>query len=455
VMRPRMQLSSSVYDAPNVWVSGGGDDVIWFSPRDGWGHLYLYDGHTGKLKNQITQGKWLVRDILKIDEHQRRIYFTGVGREGGNPYYRHLYRVNFDGTNLTLLSPEHADDMLVNPEGVFSFDMSTGYDAVSPSGKYVVYNFSTPDQPTQTVIRSTVDGRLISTFEKADATELLAAGYSPPEEFVAKAADGETDLWCVLYKPNRVESGKRYPIIDLNYASPSVAVVPRNYPTAILGAAVPTPAILTELGFAVVSIDARGTAYRSRDFSYANYGKMNTNGLDDHVAAITQMAHQNPYLDISRVGISGTSEGGWSAIRGLLEFPDFFRAGFANAPGIIFHGEPPAMDWYAFEGTPVYRNGTQWSSAPNEVPANYRNADTVAQAAQLKGSLMIVMGELDENVLPGSVLQFVDALEKADKDFDLVYLPSSNHVSGWAPHHVLRRAEDFLIRHVMLGLPPE
>jgi dipeptidyl-peptidase-4 len=199
-MKPRMLLSSSAYDSPNVWVSPNGKDVIWFSQRDGWGHLYLYDGQTGKVRSQITQGNWLVRDLLKVDEERRRIFFTGVGRESGNPYCRDVHRVNFDGTDLKLLSPEPADHMLTNPDSIFSFDLSQPYDAVSPSGNFVVYNFSTPSQPTQTVIRSANDGRLISTFEKADATELFAAGYHAPEEFVVKAVDGKTDLWCLLYR---------------------------------------------------------------------------------------------------------------------------------------------------------------------------------------------------------------------------------------------------------------
>ena len=140
-MQPRVQLGSAALDAPNVWVSSTGADMIWFSQRDGWGHLYLYDGRTGKLRNQITHGNWLVRDIIKIDEKRRQIYLTGLGREGGNPYYRYLYRVNFDGTDLKLLSPEHADHMLLNPDGIYSFDLSRGYDVISPGGKYAVYNF--------------------------------------------------------------------------------------------------------------------------------------------------------------------------------------------------------------------------------------------------------------------------------------------------------------------------
>jgi dipeptidyl-peptidase-4 len=453
-MTPRMQLSSSAYDSPNVWVSGSGKEVIWFSQRDGWGHLYLYDGQTGKLKNQITRGQWLVRDLIQVDEARRRIFFTAVGREPGNPYYRYLYRINFDGTDLKLLSPEPADHMLLNPDSIYSFDLSTPYDVISPSGQYVVYNFSTPQRPTESVIRSTTDGRLITTFEKSDAGALLAAGYRPPEEFVAKAADGHTDVWGVLYKPSHLDPGRQYPVIDLNYASPLVAVVPHNFPTAILGAAGPTASLLNELGFATVTVDARGTTYRSREFSYANYGKLNINGLDDHVAAIRQLQERLHYLDLTRVGISGSSEGGYDAIRGLLEFPDFYKVGIANVPGITFHAEPPAMDWYAFQGPPVYSDGTHLRPKPNEVPQNWKETDTVAQAARLKGHLLITMGELDENVLPGSIMEFVAALEKADKEFDLFYMPGANHVSGWAPYHALHRAEDFLIRHLMRATPP-
>lgn len=454
-MQPRMQMSSSAYDSPNVWVSSSGADVIWFSQRDGWGHLYLYDGKTGKLRNQITRGEWLVRDIIKVDEGRRRIYFTGMGRESGNPYYRYLYRIDFDGSNLKLLSPEPSDHMLLNPENIYSFDMSQGYEAISPSGKYAVYNFSTPSEPTQTGIRSTDDGKLIAIFEKADATELFASEYQPPEEFVAKAADGKTDLWCLLYKPKNIVPGKRYPIVDVNYASPLTAVVPRNFPTAIRSPAGPTPALLNELGFAAVAVDARGTAYRSREFSYANFGKLNINGLDDHVAAIKQLAQQRDYIDLTRVGISGSSEGGYTAIRALIEFPGFFKAAVANVPGIIFHGEPPAMDWYGFQGPPVYSNGTQLRPAVNEAPRNWKDTDIVAQASRLKGDLMIIMAELDENALPGSIMQFVYALQKADKDFDLLYLPGENHYMNWATHHVLRRVEDFLVRDLMGGVPPQ
>lgn len=454
-MQPRVQFSSSAYDSPNLWVSGNCQDVIWFSQRDGWGHLYLYDGQTGKLKNQITRGNWLVRDLIKVDEERRRIFFTAAGREGGNPYYRYLYRINFDGTDLKLLSPEPADHMLVSPVAIFSFDLSQSYDVISPSGKYAVYNFSTAQRPTESVVRSTADGRLIATFEKSDAGDLLAAGYRPPEEFQAKAADGQSDIWGVLYKPSHLDPNQRYPVVDLNYASSLVAVVPHNFPTAVLGAAAPTAALLNELGFAAVTVDARGTAYRSREFSYANYGKLNINGLDDHVAAIRQLGEQLRYLDLTRVGISGSSFGGYSAIRALLEFPDFYKVGIANVPGIIFHGEPPAMDWYGFQGRPVYSDGTQWRPKPNEVPQNWKGMDTVAQAARLKGDLLIIMGELDENVLPGSVLQFVSALEKADKTFDLLYMPGANHVSGWAPNHALHRVEDFLVLHLMGGIPPK
>jgi dipeptidyl aminopeptidase/acylaminoacyl peptidase len=198
----------------------------------------------------------------------------------------------------------------------------------------VVYNYSTPAQPTGSVIRATEDGRLIASFEKADASALFAAGYHAPEEFVAKAADGKTDLWCVLYKPSNFDPQKHYPVVDIEYASPLTAVVPRTFPQAIIGvpAQSPSPPALAELGFLVVAIDARGTTYRSREFLHATYGKLNVNGLDDHVAVIKQLGEKYPWVDATRVGIMGGSYGGWSAFRGMLEFPDFYKVGVAESP---------------------------------------------------------------------------------------------------------------------------
>lgn len=454
-MSPRMEMSPSPWDSPDVWISADGKDVIWFSERDGWGHFYLYDGQTGKLRNQITHGEWLVRDIIKVDQGKRLLYFTASGREEGNPYYRYLYRINFDGSGLMLLSPEHGDHMLTSLEDrPIGLDNVFGYDVISPSGKFAVYSFSTPDQPPQTVIRSTDDGKLISTLEKADASASLAAHYRPPEEFVAKAADGKTDLWSLIYKPSYFDPAKRYPIIDLEYATPVTAVVPRNFLHAISGVpSLPTSAMLAELGFIVVAIDARGTPYRSRQFSQAGYGQLNIIGLDDHVAVIKEMAARLPYMDINRVGIVGGSFGGWSAIWGMLDFPDFFKVGVAHIPPGGMHSVYPCEEWFAYQGVPVYSDGSHLRPKPDEVPENWKVIDMRQKAANLKGHLLILMGELDENVPPGSTNQFLDALIKADKDFDLVYLLGAAHRTQF-PAYTTRRTDDYLVRYLMGATPP-
>jgi dipeptidyl aminopeptidase/acylaminoacyl peptidase len=453
---PRTDLNSTSYNPPNVRVTSDGSDVIWFSQRDGWGHLYRYDGRTGALRNQITSGRWLVRDIVAVDEARRRIYFTGGGREGGNPYYRYLYRVDFDGANLTLLSPERADHMLTSPwNDVLAIDGATGYDVLSPSGKYVVYNYSTPSQPTRTAIRSTEDGKLVSEFERADASALFAAGFRAPEEVTLKAADDTTDLWCVLYRPLGFSPGRRYPVLDVEYASPLTAVVPRNFLMAITGPSSPTaPSSYAALGMAVVIVDGRGTTFRSRDFTHAIFGHLNVNGLDDHVAAIRALGRRYSWLDLDRVGVIGRSYGGWSAFRAMLEFPDFYRVGIAGAPPGSQHNMYLDYHATAMHGRPVYSDGSERRPTPTEVPSNWNVLDGRQQADRLKGKLLVILGELDENVLIGSTMQLLAAFQKADKDFDLIYLPDQNHYFTGNPY-VTRRVWDYLVRNLVGKEPPD
>jgi len=452
---PRVDLNSTSYNPPNVQVVGGGAEVIWFSQRDGWGHLYLYDVATGRLKNRITTGAWLVRDIVHVDEESRRIYFTGSGREPGNPYYRYLYRVNFDGSNLKLLSPESGDHLLTSSwNDVVAFDGALSYEPVSPSGAYVVYTNAPIDQPPQTYIRATTNGGIVSVLEKADATDLFAAGFRPPEEFVVKAADGRTDLYGVVYKPPHFDQAKKYAVVDAQYASPLTAVVPRNFVQALRGAPIHGSShALAELGFIVVTVDARGTAYRSRDFSQWGYGHLNTIGLEDHIAALRQLAKRNPGMDLDRVGIIGGSYGGWSSLRGMLEFPDFFKVGVAAVPPGSMHNMTLDYHFTAFQGRPLYSDGGEVRPTPTEVPRNWQITDGRQQADRLVGKLLIVMGELDENVLPGSTLQLMNAFIKQNKDFELIYLPDTNHGDSGSPY-VVRRMWDFLVRHLQGVEPP-
>jgi len=453
---PRTDLNSTSYNPPNVHVVGDCSEVIWFSQCSGWGHLYLYDGQSGKLKNAITQGEWLVRDLIHIDEPNWRIYFTGSGREGGNPYYRYLYRVNFDGSDLTLLSPEPHDHILAGLwNDILTLDGSVGYQVVSPSGRYVVYNYAAIDHLTKSVIRSTEEATLMATFETCNAESLFALGVKGPEEFVVKADDGKTDLYGVLYKPSHFNPEKRYPIIDAQYASPLTAVAPRNFFQAMIPPLVPQyPAAVAELGFIVMVIDARGTTYRSKEFSHYSYERLNTIGLEDHVAAIRQLGERYSYIDVERVGIYGHSYGGYTVIRAMLEFPEFFKVGIAGAGPALLHGLYQDYHWKAYHGSPRYADGSEWKTSPTEMPANWDNLDARKQAEKLQGKLMMLIGELDENVFIGSITQFIAALIKANKDFDLIYLPNTNHYFTNHPY-VVRRHWDYFVRHLLLAEPPE
>ena len=451
---PRFDTNSTSYNPPNVEVVGDGAEVIWFSMRDGWGHLYLYDGATGALKNRITGGDWLVRDIVEVDEESRLIYFTASGREPGNPYYRYLYRVGFDGKGLLLLSPEQGDHLIASPyNDILAFDGASARPPVSPSGAYVAYSYSRPTAPTRSVIRRTNDAGLVAEFESADATALYEAGWRDPEEVVVKAADGMTDLYGVLYKPADFDPESSYPVIDSQYASPLTAVVPRNFNQALKPVPGKTPQMsLTELGFVVVSVDARGTAYRSRDFSHHSWKNLNLIGLDDHVAAIRQLAADRPWMDLDRVGIHGASYGGFTAFRAMWEFPDFFKVGISNVGVGSLHNMYPDYHWEAFHGRVLYANETRYYDDPTETPVNYRNNDGLIQAENLKGKLLIMMGELDENVLPATTLQLVHRLIELDKDFDMVYAPNRAH--SLEGRHFLRRMWNYFVEHLHGQEPP-
>lgn len=453
--RPRMEFNSTSYNAPNVRVIRDGKEAIWWSQRDGWGHLYRYDIASGRLMNRITSGNWLVRDIIEVDEQRERIFFTAGGSRPGNPYYRHLYRVNFDGTDLKLLTPEDSDHLLLpDKEWVLSGDGIEPYPPLSPSGKYVVYNHSRVDQPTRFVIRRVDDAGLVATVAEADASGLYASGWRPPEEFMVTAPDGKSQLWGTIYKPSDFDPSKSYPVIDAQYASPLTAITPRHFYQAFRGRQPLAPSSYAELGFIVVSLDARGTTFRSKQFSQYGFGQLNLIGLDDHVHAITTLARQRPYMDLDRVGIVGHSYGGYTAVRAMLEFPKFFKVGISSAGPADMHVLYNDYHWAAYHGKPRYSNGSEWiGDDKTEIPANWRNLAGSLQAQQLEGKLLMQFGELDENVPPSSVFQFIDALIAANKDFDMLYLPSRDH--GFIGEgYVMRRNWDYMVRHLAGKEPP-
>ncbi|HEX6135182.1 MAG TPA: DPP IV N-terminal domain-containing protein [Longimicrobiales bacterium] len=399
------------------------NEVIWFSERDDWGHLYLYDLRTGALKNRITSGSGNVMQILRIDEAARRIYFLGLGREEGrDPYFRHLYRVSFDGSGLTLLTPEDADH-----------DVS-----LSPDGRFFVDNFSRPDVPVTSVLRN-ADGRLVLELERMDVSRLRATGWTPPIPFTVKARDGRTDLYGLMYRPSHFDSTKAYPIINNIYPGPQTGSVRSRSFTAARG---DTRAI-AELGFIVVQIDGMGTPGRSKRFHDAWYGNMGDNTLPDQVTGMQQLAERHAWIDIERAGIYGHSGGGNATAAAMFQYPDLFKVGVAQAGN---HDNRIYEDDWAekWQGLLVQNaDGT----------TNYDNQANQLLAGNLKGKLLLAHGTLDSNVPPYSTLLVVNELIRHNKDFDLIMLPNRGHGFGNEPY-MMRRRWDYFVKHLLGAEPP-
>lgn len=450
-------LFNSVADGggPNVRFLPESNELIWFSERDGWGHLYLYDLRTGRLKNQITRGSWLVRDIIDVDPASRTIFFTAGGREAGrNPYYRHLYRVRFDGSGLKLLTRENADHEFSGwPGARFGISPATPGPApayVGPGATYFTDTLSTVSDPPRTVVRRASDGAVVMNLVNAEASKLRALGWRPPEPFTVKAADGQTDLYGLIYRPTDFDPSKRYPVLDHIYQGPNLSVVPWNFGgfEEFFNAEMQARA---ELGFIIVQLDGRGTANRSRAFRDASYGKLSEFRIDDHVAAIRALAERNPQMNLDRVGIYGHSFGGFATARAMLLYPDFFKAGISA--GGIHNYEGAFGNWATQFFGPLDASKLK-DGHMIELPAQYRAADNRRIADRLQGPLMLAYGDLDENTGAATVLQFASALTDANKSFDLVYLAGRDHYFHQDPYF-LRRSWDFLTQHLLGETPPK
>jgi len=395
-------------------------EVLGTSERDGWNHLYLFVPDSGRAPTQLTRGPWVVRRIEHVDEGSRRVYFLANGREPEeDPYQAHLYSVGFDGRGLTRLSPENAE------HGV----------SVSPDARYFVDNFSRPDLPGHAVLRRTSDGAKVRDLEAADVSGLVALGWRPPEPFQGKAADGTTDLHGLIWRPSNFDPARKYPIVELVYTGPQWFFVPKSF-----GAALRSPQLaLVELGFIGVMVDGRGTTGRSRafhEFSYRNLG----GAFEDHVAMIRQMAEAHPEMDATRVGIYGTSAGGYGAAHAMLAFPDFYSVGVSTSGD---HDARLDKAWWneLYQGYPVQDD--------------YVAQSNVTMAGRLKGDLLIEHGDLDGNVHPVATMRFVDALMKAQKDFDMLLVPNMFHgESGEHDRYLVRRRWDYFVEHLLGAKPP-
>jgi dipeptidyl aminopeptidase/acylaminoacyl peptidase len=408
---------------PNWFVIRGGTEVVWFSERDGWAHLYRYDAK-GNVLNRITSGPWAVGEVVHIDERAGTVFFTARGREPGtNPYYRRLYRVGLDGNGLTLLTPEDADHTV---------------DATR-SGRFFLDRYSAPDRPGKTVLRA-ADGRILATLEEADASQLAAAGWRPPEVITVKARDGVTDLRGLVFQPQRLDPARKYPVIVNIYPGPQIGSVGNwNFDVARRG----ENHGLAELGFIVIQVDALGTPYRWKAFHDAWYGNMGDNGIPDQIAAIQQLGARRPWLDLDRVGIYGHSGGGFSSTDAILRYPDFFKVAVSSSGN---HDNRSYGHYWAeqYQGLLV-RDTVKGTD-------NYQNQVNALLAGNLKGKLFLMHGDMDDNVHPAMTLQVVDALIKANKTFDLLKLPDRAH--GLNEPYVIRRRWDYFVEHLLGQEPP-
>ena len=410
----------------NLWrVLPASNELLWWSERDNWTHLYLYDLTTGKLKNRITTGDGNVEELVRVDEKARALYFMGQGKDPArDPYYQHLYKIGFDGKGQTLLTPENANHVVT----------------MSKDGRYFVDSYSTPDTPPVTVLRDAA-GKMLQTIEKADVSKLVASGWRAPKQFTVKGRDGKTDIYGLMFTPSKLDSTKKYPIIDYIYPGPqSGSVGSRSF----------SPArgdhqALAELGFVVVAIDGMGTPGRSKAFHDAYYGNMGDNTIPDQVAGIKELAKQYSFIDGEKVGIWGHSGGGFATASAMFKFTDFFDVGIAESGN--HDNRNYEDDWgERYQGL-VEKKG------PNE--DNYTDAANQTYAKNLKGKLMLVHGEMDDNVPPYNTQLVVDALVKAGKDFDLIMLPHARHGYGADNNYVMRRRWDYFVKNLRGEEPPK
>lgn len=390
--------------------------IVWSSERDGWNHLYLYDATTGKLLNQITQGKWLVRRIDRIDEKNRQIWFQAGGIiPAHDPYYVHHCRCDFDGKNLTVLT---------GGDGTHSIQFS-------PTRRFLLDRYLRVDLGPVHEIRRTDNGRLVVRLETADLSALQQAGWRAPERFISTARDDRTPIFGVIYRPTNFDPKKKYPIIEYIYAGPHSSFVPKSF--RVLQRAQE----LAELGFVVVQIDGMGTSNRSKAFHDVCWKNLGDSGFPDRIKWIKAAAKKYPWMDVNRVGIFGGSAGGQSSTRAVLAFGDFYKVAVSDCG---CHDNRMDKIWW----------NEQWMGWP--IGPHYAEQSNVTNAHRLKGKLFLIVGELDRNVDPASTMQVVDALIRANKDFDLLVVPGGGHGVGSRPYG-LRRTYDFFVRH-LLGVEP-
>lgn len=414
------ESSEKFINYPRLWRQfvKDGKQLLWMSERDNWNHLYLYDVQKAKVIRQITKGDWFVRGIQRVDEEKGEIYFSASGmNKNEDPYLVHYYKIGMDGKNMVALTPE---------EGNHSVQYTHDF-------RYLLDTYSKVDQAPVTVVRDAQTGKLLKTLEKADISTLKKHGWQQPEVFVAKGRDGKTDMWGIIQRPTNFDPNRKYPVIEYIYAGPGDAYTPKSfmaynwYTTS-----------LAELGFIVVQLDAMGTSYRGKKFEEVCYKNLKDAGFPDRELWIKAAAQKYPYMDADNVGIYGCSAGGQESTTAVLLHGDFYKAAY-SACGC--HGNRMDKIWW----------NEQWMSWP--VDSSYVECSNVENAHKLERPLMLVVGELDDNVDPSSTYQVVNALIKANKDFELVVVPGAHHTVGesFGEH----KRYDFFVKNLLGVNPPK
>lgn len=395
-----------------------GKHILWTNERDNYNHLYLYDRTTGRPVRQITKGRWYVRGVQHVDEQNQWIYFSANGMNPKeDPYLIHYYRIGFDGKDLVELTPD---------EGMHQAWFSSDY-------RYLVDVYSKVDTPPVAVLRDARTGRQVMPLEQADISRLEANGWRAPEVFSAKGRDGKTDIWGVIYRPTNFDPSRKYPVVEYIYSGPGGQHVPKSFSSYNWWMT-----SLAELGFIVVQVDGMSTSFRSKDFEEVCYKNLKDAGLPDHMAWLQEAARRYPYMDLDRVGIFGSSAGGQEAMSAVLFHPEFYKAAY-SACGC--HDNRMDKIWW----------NELWMGYP--VDSSYIESSNAEQAHRLERPLMLVVGEMDDNVDPASTMQVVNALIRANKDFELVVVPGAGHTMGdnFGEH----KRYDFFVRHLMGVEPPK
>jgi len=401
------------------------NEVIWYSERSDWGHLYLYDLETGKLKNQITKGDFVVTQLLKMDEKNRKLYFLANGKEKGrDPYFTHFYSIDFNGKNLKLLTPEDGNHSV----------------SIAPDSNYFVDTFSQPDVAPVSVLRG-LSGKIIAELEKSDLSRLEAIGWKAPTPIKVRSNNDKWDLYGLMFVPSDLDQSKKYPVVNYIYPGPQAGGVGSRSFSPVRR----DHQALAELGFIVVVIDGTCNPDRSKSFHDACYGNMADNTLEDQISGIKQLAEKYGYLDLDRVGIWGHSGGGFATASAMFKFPEFYKVGISESGN--HDSRNYEDDW-----------GERYiglMEIDEEGKSNYDDQANAVIAENLQGKLMLAHGGLDDNVPPYNTYLVVDALIKANKDFDLIIFPNARHGFGQDSYYMMRKRWDYFVTHLMGATPPK